>query len=167
MKRETRGIWRLAAAALVGALFAVALGAQPAGGPGPGGPGCGPLVASLGLTSDQRTALDTLRQQLGDAIGPIHDQMKTVRDQIDAAAAAGNPDRCAIGDLALQEVGFRGQIDALFAGAEAKIVASLTVAQKAKYDTFVGINPGCAIVRGPLHDIVLDGVAPPPSFARD
>jgi Spy/CpxP family protein refolding chaperone len=163
MKRN----WKLEAALLAGIITGAAALAQPAGdppaggpGPRPGGPGdrggpCGDqLVASLSLTADQQSALDTLRQQTADTIQPIAERTHTLHQQIDDAVAASSPDRCAIGDLTIQLGGLHAQVDAIRKAAEATFVASLSADQKARYDTFVGINPGCGAVGG--------GFGPPP-----
>ncbi|HTR02459.1 MAG TPA: Spy/CpxP family protein refolding chaperone [Thermoanaerobaculia bacterium] len=158
-----KSIGRFKAAALVGALCAAAIVAQTrsdavlGGGPGPHGPG-GPcsdqLVSYVGLTADQQTALTALRQQTADTIQPLAEQAGSLGQQIDLAIAAGNADPCAIGGLAVQIAGIRSQIDAARKAAEAAFVASLTSDQKARYDTFLGINPGCSAVGG--------GFGPPP-----
>jgi len=144
-------------AALAGALGAAAIVAQTrsdavlGGGPGPHGPGgpCGDqLVSYVGLRADQQTALTALRQQTADTIQPLAEQIGSLHQQIDLAIAAGNPDPCAIGALDIQIAGIRSQIDAARKAAEATFAASLTSDQKARYDTFLGINPGCTAVGG-------------------
>ena len=148
-------IGKIEAALLAGLLSAAGAAAQPAASPGPrpgapgGFPGCAEqLVAALALTDAQQSALDALRQQTADAMRPIADSLLALHQQIDDAVASSSADHCAIGDLTIQTAGLRAQIDAARAAAEAAFVASLGAHQKAKYDTFVGINPGCTAVGG-------------------
>jgi Spy/CpxP family protein refolding chaperone len=152
-----RKTWRFETALLAGVISAAVAVAQSGGGPGgPGGfPRCGDqLSTSLALGADQQSALDALRQQTADAIQPIADSLHALHQQIDDAVAAASPDRCAVGDLTIQAGGLRSQIDAARKAAEAAFVASLSTDQKAKYDTFVGINPECTAIGG--------GFGPPP-----
>jgi len=156
-------IGRFRFAAIAGALCAAALAAQtgdavlgPRGGTRPdhGGPCGDQLVQYVGLTSDQQTALETLRQQTADSVQTLADEMHSLRQQIDQLIAAGNPDACAVGQIEIQAAGARAQIDAALTAAEAAFVASLTSSQKTKYDAFVAMNPGCTAIGpgfGPPH----------------
>jgi len=140
----------VALAVFLGAASAAAQHAGPADRT-PGGRGncTEALVAALGLTSDQQTALDTLRTQTGDAISAIVTQERALHDQIETALSAASPDRCAIGDLVISGYKLRQQIAAIVTSAEAAFVASLTSDQKTKYTAFLAANPGCSAI--PSH----------------
>jgi Spy/CpxP family protein refolding chaperone len=117
---------------------------------GPYGPGrCAErLVAALDLTAAQQAALDTLREETAEAIEPIVEQLRTVREQIDGATTAASPDPCAIGAMAIQAAGLRAQIASLRKAADARFVATLSTEQKARYENFVAMHPGCMAVGG-------------------
>jgi predicted NBD/HSP70 family sugar kinase len=107
------------------------------------------LVAAVGLSADQATALDTLRQQTADSIQAVADQAHALRQQIEMALEAASPDPTAIGSLVIQEFKLRQQIDTIVKNAEAAFVASLSADQQAKYAAFVAAHPGCAAL--PSH----------------
>src|SRR6266550_5471415 len=58
---------------------------------GPRGDCTAALVAAIGLSTDQATTLDALRQQTADSAKTIADQEHTLRQQIETAVAAANP----------------------------------------------------------------------------
>jgi len=107
------------------------------------------LAAAVGLSSDQATALDTLRQQTADSIKAVADQAHALRQQIETALEAASPDPTAIGNLVIQEYKLRQQIETIVKNAEAAFVASLSADQQAKYTEFVAAHPGCAAI--PSH----------------
>ena len=102
------------------------------------------LIQAVGLTSAQQAALDVLRQQTGDAIRPILDQLRALHQQIDTALEAGGTDPCAIGGLEIQGSSLRAQILAIQKNAEATFIASLSAEQQNRYAAFIAANPPCA-----------------------
>lgn len=112
------------------------------------------LTSALGLSESQQADLEALRQETAEAIQPILEQMHALHEKIDTAASASSPDACAIGTLVIQGQALRAQVESVRQAAEAKFVSSLSTAQKATYDNFVSVNPGCAAVGG--------GFPPPP-----
>ena len=112
------------------------------------------LVRALALTTAQQGALATLREETAEATQPLFEQFRTLREQIDTAAAVDGADPCAIGGLEVKAAALRGEIALTRSTAEANFVATLSAEQKATYDNFVAINPGCRAVGG--------GFGPPP-----
>lgn len=107
------------------------------------------LVTAGGLSADQATALDTLRQQTSDSIKTVADQAHALHQQIETALEAASPDPTAIGNLVIQAFKLRQQIDTIVKNAEAAFVASLSADQQAKYAAFLAAHPGCAAI--PSH----------------
>ena len=89
-----------------------------------------------------------LNAETAEAIRPILDQIRAIHDQIGTVASTSDPDACAIGTLVLQRQGLHSQVETIRGAAEAEFVVSLTTDQKATYDSFVAVNPGCTAVGG-------------------
>ncbi len=158
MKMTGRTGWSVVGGLALAASVALAQNAGGAPRMRPGGPGhgrCGDrLVRALDLTAEQQTTLDALRDEMAETVRPLAEQLHALHGQIEDAAAGESPDACAIGGLVVQGRGLRSQIDTARKTVEARFVATLSADQKAKYDSFVAIQPGCTAVGG--------GFLPPP-----
>ncbi len=157
----------LAAAVLLVATAGFAQG--PGFGPGPGmgrGPGDGPmgpgrsgmgmgpgngecLTNYLGLTDEQVTAWQSLRDQLHTTLEPIHAQRKALHDQIQAALTGGAADPCGVGQLMVQAHALGDQARAARDANQAAFMALLTTEQQAKYQHFLDLGGVCRGQRGP------------------
>jgi Spy/CpxP family protein refolding chaperone len=106
------------------------------GGPGFGGPGGGDnaLADYLALTADQKAAWQTAQTELRATIDGLHDQERTLGDQL--RTALEGTDATAIGNLMLQLRALRTQIDTARDAADARFAASLTADQKVKFAAF-------------------------------
>src|SRR5262249_48277549 len=102
MKRRN-SMKRIALISIIILSIAVAAAAQrgPGFGPPPPPPGQGaddPLATYLQLTSDQKAAWEAARKEAGDAMKPLFEKQRDLREQIEKAT-----DACSIGALVLQE----------------------------------------------------------------
>jgi len=117
---------------------------------GPGGPGAGMgpgngqcLIDALGLTEEQQTAWQNLREQLHATLAPIREQRQALHEQIQAALSSGSPDSCAIGQLMVQVHALGEQGRAAREANQAAFVALLTPEQQAKYEVISELRGGC------------------------
>lgn len=133
--------------------------APPAGGPGmaqPGGPGCmgmglgfGPKMAQqLGLTQDQLTRLQAIKQDCAKATQPLREQMQTKMTEMKQLWMADQPNAAAIKAAAADMDALRAEvrnicIDYAIAGYNV-----LTPDQKAKLHTALQDMPGCGMMLG-------------------
>ncbi|HEX2836245.1 MAG TPA: Spy/CpxP family protein refolding chaperone [Thermoanaerobaculia bacterium] len=112
----------------------------PNGGPGVpgfGGPGASDSLAEyLGLTSEQKTAWETIQSDLRTTIEGLHAQERTLGEQLHTALDAGSTDATALGTLLIQMRAIQTQIETARDAADAKFEASLTAEQKVKYAAF-------------------------------
>jgi len=118
--------------------------------PGPLGPGrCGErLVQNLELSSAQQTALEALQEDMAETIQPVVEQLHSLREQIEEAAAAPSADACAVGAMEIEAAGLHAKIDTLRRAAETRFVAGLSTQQKVTYDQQISIHPDCLAVGG-------------------
>lgn len=119
-----------------GALLAQTRRAAPGGMRGPAGPsfqrGSGdPLADYLALTAEQKAAWQTIREETGQTVHPLHEQGRALADQLETTT-----DSAAIGSLVLQLRGISSQIDAAREAADAKLAAVLTADQQVKFEAF-------------------------------
>ena len=122
---------------LAGSLFA-----QQRRGPGPGGPppgaGFGPghgnsdaLAVYLGLTSEQKASWETIQSEARDAARALHEQERSLAEQLESAT-----DAATIGGIVLQLRALQSQIEAGRDAAQARFSATLTADQQAKFAAF-------------------------------
>jgi Spy/CpxP family protein refolding chaperone len=111
-----------------------------------GGPhgACRGLIEALALTPEQRTALDTLRQQTRTSMLPVADQIHTLHKTVEQNLESANPDRCAIGDQVIRAHGLHDQVESSLSAAAANFISGLTEQQRASYDAFIQANPDCS-----------------------
>lgn len=121
-------------------VFASALLAQNRRGPGamrgPGAPGmprsnANPLADYLGLTADQKAALEAIRAETHEIIEPLHEQGQALAAQLESTN-----DAAGIGNLVLQLRAVSSQIDAAREAGDAKFAATLSADQKVKFEAF-------------------------------
>ena len=104
---------------------------------GPGGRrGPGREAAQLGLTTDQQTLIKSTRADADTQSKPLRDQVRTLRQELEAAIKAGDTGK--IDSLTPSIAQVEAQIGAINAIAQAKIYGSLTADQKAKVDAARG-----------------------------
>lgn len=104
------------------------------GGPPPGGPGGDPLAEYLALTNDQKTAWQTIQNELRASVSGLHDQQRTLHEQL--ATALDGTDAAAIGTLMLRIRAIGDQIKAAQDAADNKFEALLTPDQRTKFEAF-------------------------------
>ena len=105
-------------------------------GANPGMRGPQALAKYLGLSDDQIAAAKQIHADTQAAIKPLAEQVKTTRQQLDAALDAASPDPAAVGALAISMHQTIVQIRAVRDAGEAKFVALLTPDQKTKFADF-------------------------------
>lgn len=116
---------------------AFAQGRPPGGpGPGPGGPGPNnsPLADYLALTTEQKTAWESIQTEFRAAAETLHSQERTLAEQL--RVALDGTDATTIGTLMLQIRAIHGQIGTAKQAADAKFAALLTADQKVKFAAF-------------------------------
>jgi Spy/CpxP family protein refolding chaperone len=117
---------------IVTAIAATAV-AQP--GPPPG-PRHDVLADYLQLTDAQKSAWQSARSDFEATVKSLHDQEKSIHDQIEQALSSTSPDPTAIGKLVIQGKSIRDQIKAAHDALESKLESVLTADQKTKYAAF-------------------------------
>jgi Spy/CpxP family protein refolding chaperone len=142
MKRKALAILSILITAIAFSAYAQR-GPAPNGGPGGAGiPGFGgpngdsALADYLSLTTEQKTAWETIQSELRTSIGGSHDQERAIAEQLHTALDAGSTDATALGNLLIQMRTIQAQIDAARDAADAKFEASLTADQKVRYAAF-------------------------------
>jgi len=137
-----------------GALLAQTRRGAPSGMRGPAGPsferGGDPLADYLALTAEQKAAWQTIREETGQTIHPLHEQGRELADQLETTT-----DSAAIGTLVLQLRGLSSQIDAAREAADAKLAALLSADQQVKFEAFQAASEF-------LHQRGPGGPPPPP-----
>jgi hypothetical protein len=116
---------------------AFAQGRPPGGpGPGPGGPGPNnsPLADYLALTTEQKTAWESIQSEFRASAETLHSQERTLGEQL--RTALEGTDATTIGTLMLQVRAIHEQIGAAKEAADAKFAALLTADQKVKFAAF-------------------------------
>ena len=108
------------------------------GGPPPGaafgGPGRGnsnALAVYLGLTTEQKAAWETIQSETREAARSLHEQERSLAEQLEAAT-----DATTIGGIVLQLRSLQTQIEAARDAAEARFSAMLTSDQQSKFAAF-------------------------------
>jgi Spy/CpxP family protein refolding chaperone len=110
---------------------------MPSGGPGFGGPGNSSALAEyLGLTTEQKTAWETIQSETRTTIEALHEQERTLHEQLRTALDAGSTDAAALGNLLIQIRAIDAQIKTAHDAADAKFEATLTADQKVKFAAF-------------------------------
>ena len=92
------------------------------------------LAKYLHLTDAQVTQEQALFKTLGDALKALHDQEKTLREQLGTALGGGNPNACDVGALVIQIDGLHDQAKAALQKFDRDFSAILTPEQLAKYE---------------------------------
>jgi biopolymer transport protein ExbD len=110
--------------------------AQQRRGPGPGGPPPGhdnnnALAVYLGLTAAQTASWEAIQLETRDAERALHEQERTLADQLESAT-----DATTIGSLVLQLRALQTQIEAVRDAGQAKFSAMLTADQQVKFAAF-------------------------------
>lgn len=108
------------------------------GGPPPGagfgGPGRGnseALAIYLGLTAEQKASWEAIQSEAREAAHALHEQERSLADQLEAAT-----DAATIGGLVLQLRALQTQLEAGRDAAQARFSATLTADQQAKFAAF-------------------------------
>ena len=117
--------------------------AQQRRGPGPGGPPPGPgfggpargnsdaLAIYLGLTAEQKASWETIQSETRQAVRALHEQERSLADQLEAAT-----DAATIGGLVLQLRAIQTQLESAREAAQARFSAMLTADQQVKFAAF-------------------------------
>ena len=94
----------------------------------------GDFMRALNLTDDQKAQLKSLREQQREAMKPVFEQQRALREQIRTALDAAKPDATRIGQLEIQSHQLRLQMKAEHEKAMAAFVNVLTPEQKAQWE---------------------------------
>lgn len=94
------------------------------------------LAAFLGLTEEQRAAWEAAHRDVKSKVEPLHDQMRTLHDQLKKALEAAKPDPTAVGKLVISIHGLQDQMRKAHEGLEQQLEGILTPEQKAKFEAF-------------------------------
>lgn len=117
--------------------------AQQRRGPGPGGAPPGPgfggpargnsdaLAVYLGLTAEQKASWETIQSETRQAARALHEQERSLADQLEAAT-----DAATIGGLVLQLRAIQTQLESAREAAQARFSAMLTADQQVKFAAF-------------------------------
>ena len=89
---------------------------------------------ALNLTDDQKAQLKSMREQQREAMKPVFEQQRALREQIRAALESAKPDATRIGQLEIQSHQLRLQMKAEHEKAMAAFANVLTPEQKAQWE---------------------------------
>jgi len=92
------------------------------------------LARYLGLTEAQVAQAKPLYEALNSSLRSIHEQEKTVHQQLATELAKANPDACTVGGYVVQIKGFAAQVEAALKTFDTAFSAILTPEQLAKYN---------------------------------
>ena len=93
-----------------------------------------PMVKYLQLTPEQVTAWKQIRSETAAPVKPLRANAQELRRQLQAALNAPSPQPAAVGKLALQLHGLRGQIRAAREASRTRLSATVNAAQKSKFN---------------------------------
>jgi Spy/CpxP family protein refolding chaperone len=142
MKRLVMGV--MLAAAMVGA-------AAPslAQGPPLGSPPIDRIATALGLSEEQRATWEAAAQTFRTTTAPLHDQMRTLHDQIESLLSQANPDPTAVGEKMIAMHALREQMKAARETMDNTVASVLTPEQKSKLETLRAARPHGPLPGGP------------------
>ena len=100
------------------------------------------LAKYLNLSSAQVAQAEPLFKTLGDSLRAIHQQEKTVRDQLAAELGKPSPDACTVGGYVVRIDGFLEQAEAARRAFDTAFSAILTPEQLAKYNALKELARG-------------------------
>lgn len=138
MRRMKRNVLILASLFVL-AIAVTAFAQRGPGGPPPigfGGPNSNTLADYLSLTSEQKSGWQTIQADLRTTIEGLHEQDRTLNEQLHTALDNNSTDAAALGNLLIQIRGIHSQIESARNAADAKFEASLTAEQKVKFAAF-------------------------------
>lgn len=101
---------------------------------GGGRHGFGMGMRELNLTDDQRAQLKQIHEQQREAMKPLVEQHKALRDQIEQSLSSGKPDATRVGQLEIQLYNLRSQFRAQREKMQAAFENVLTPEQKAQFE---------------------------------
>jgi Spy/CpxP family protein refolding chaperone len=101
---------------------------------GGGRHGFGMGLRELNLTDDQKSQLKQIHEQQKQAMQPLMEQHRQLRDQIEQSLSSGKPDATRIGQLEIQLFNLRGQFKAQHEKMQQAFVSVLTPEQKAQWE---------------------------------
>jgi Spy/CpxP family protein refolding chaperone len=136
----------------VAASLAVAQPAERPGKDGPGGRGrfmAGRMARFLNLSDDQKTAFQKALEQQRPQMQALHQQMRDVRQKLDDALKADNPDPAVVGQLTIQDRALIKQGHALHDQLAQTLRGLLTPEQQTKFDAMQSLGRGFGPVAGP------------------
>jgi Spy/CpxP family protein refolding chaperone len=114
---------------------AVAVAQRGPGGPGPNG-GQIALARYLQLSPDQIASWKQIHTETAEAMKPLAENARGLREQLATALDAASPDSVAVGKLAVSLDAVRDQMKALREESQSKRLALLTPEQKTKFEAF-------------------------------
>jgi len=101
---------------------------------GGGRHGFGMGMRELNLTDDQKAQLKQIHEQQREAMKPLVEQHKALRDQIEQSLSSGKPDATRVGQLEIQLYNLRSQFRAQREKMQAAFENVLTPEQKAQFE---------------------------------
>jgi Spy/CpxP family protein refolding chaperone len=111
--------------------------------PGERGPGMGRahrMARFLGLSDQQREAIQKLMEEQRGDHQALREKLKKNRDAMQQALESANPDPTAVGELAIEAHRLRQQLRALRDAQDKAIRELLTPEQKAKFDAMTALR---------------------------
>ena len=101
---------------------------------GGGRHGFGMGLRELNLTDDQKAELKQIHEQQKQAMQPLMEQHRQLRDQIEQSLSSGKPDAARIGQLEIQLFNLRSQFKAQHEKMQQSFLNVLTPEQKAQWE---------------------------------
>jgi periplasmic protein CpxP/Spy len=101
---------------------------------GGGRHGFGMGLRELNLTDDQKSQLKQIHEQQKEAMQPLMEQHRQLRDQIEQSLSSDKPDATRIGQLEIQLFNLRSQFRAQREKMQQAFVGVLTPEQKAQWE---------------------------------
>jgi Spy/CpxP family protein refolding chaperone len=100
------------------------------------------LADYLGLSDEQRATWKSLQEQHKTEMAPLMQEGRDLRDRLNTATNAANPDPNAVGQATLAMKQHREKIKASQEAFETRLTATLTDDQRTKFDAFKAANHG-------------------------
>lgn len=139
--KKSLGVGILSMAMLAAGVGWAAADSQGGSAPQGRGQGRGQRLADyLGLSDEQRATWKSLHEQRRTEMEPLRQEGRDLRDRLQGALNAANPDPSAVGQAALAMKQHRERVKASEESFQTRLVSTLTDDQKAKFDAFKAAN---------------------------
>ena len=112
------------------------------GGPGRGGRHFQQMANYLGLSDEQQATWKSLYAQHSANMKPLFQEGKQLRQQLQSAVNAPNPDPAQVGAATLALKGHRDKLKAEHDAFESQLTSTLSLDQKTKYEAYKAAGKG-------------------------